>query len=59
MSNSPDKDGSIERAKELMASLLRQPPKHHDEMKVGKRPPAKSKERPATKGRVHKGKTRD
>jgi hypothetical protein len=41
MSKPPPKD-DIEGAKRLMGALVRQPPKHHNEMKVGKPRPKKA-----------------
>jgi hypothetical protein len=56
--NKPELD---EATKQIAARLLQMPPKRHDEMKIGK--PMKSadnpKTRPASKGRVHKGRTKD
>ena len=40
-----DKDG-LNATKALMGALLRQPPKLHDEMKVGKKPKPKPKKKP-------------
>jgi len=50
---------TIARAEAALKRMLNTPPKPHSEMKVGK-PKAKTsaKERPASKGRVHKGRTR-
>jgi hypothetical protein len=47
MSKRPPED-DIEGAKRLMGALVRQPPKPHDEMKVGKKGPKakKSAEKP-------------
>ena len=45
------------RADDALKRMLSTPPKPHQEMKLGKSKSAK--ERPATKGRVHKGKTKD
>jgi hypothetical protein len=43
----------------VIKHMLSTPPKLHKEMKIGKRKAkAGAKERPASKGRVHKGKTR-
>jgi hypothetical protein len=55
MARKPDLDEQTVRIAEQM---LRMPPKPHDDMKLGARKLAKPvKERPASKGRVHKGKT--
>jgi hypothetical protein len=48
---------TIARAEAALKRMLATPPKHHSAMKLGKRK-EKAKERPASKGRVHKGKTR-
>jgi hypothetical protein len=43
----------------IMARMVRMPPKLHKEMKLSKRKAkAETKERPASKGRAHKGKSR-
>jgi hypothetical protein len=49
---------TVRRRDEALFRALSTPPKRHAEMKLGKKakPP---KERPASKGRVHKGKTKD
>jgi hypothetical protein len=45
---------------QIAKRLLNTPPKPHSEMKIGKRKAkATTKERPASKGRVHKGKSRN
>ena len=50
---------TIARAEAALKRMLATPPKPHSEMKLGKRKAkAQRKERPASKGRVHKGKTR-
>jgi hypothetical protein len=56
MAKNPDLD---EPTRRIAARLLKTPPKPHDQMKLGqtKSAPIKQKERPASKGRVHKGKT--
>ena len=47
------------RMNEALRRALTSPPKPHSEMKLGKRKAkANPKERPASKGRVHKGRTR-
>jgi hypothetical protein len=47
------------RMNEALRRALTSPPKPHSEMKIGKRKAeARTKERPASKGRVHKGRTR-
>jgi hypothetical protein len=47
------------RMNEALRRALTSPPKPHSEMKIGKRKAeARPKERPASKGRVHKGRTR-
>jgi hypothetical protein len=47
------------RRDEALLRALNTPAKPHSEMKIGKRKAeAKPKERPASKGRVHKGKSR-
>jgi hypothetical protein len=44
-------------ATRIMESMVRMPPKAHEDMKLGTRKrPKLLKERPASKGRVHKGK---
>jgi hypothetical protein len=50
---------TVARAEAALKRMLATPPKPHKEMKLGK-PKAKAqpKERPASKGRVHKGRTR-
>jgi len=53
--NDPSTTDPMERTKEIMRRLAEMPPKPHKPL--GVRP--KSKERPASKGRVHKGKTRN
>jgi hypothetical protein len=46
-------------ASRIMESMVLMPPKHHEDMKLGTRKHAsQAKQRPASKGRVHKGKTR-
>jgi hypothetical protein len=47
-----------EPTRRIAERLLSMPPKPHSEMKLGKRKSAtkKHKERPPSKGRVHKGK---
>jgi len=52
--NDPSADDPMKRTKEIMRRLAEMPPKPHKPL--GVRP--KSKRRPASKGRVHKGKTR-
>jgi hypothetical protein len=44
MSKRPQDD--LEATKRLMGALLRQPPKPHDEMKLGKKRKAKRKKKP-------------
>jgi hypothetical protein len=45
---------------QIAKPILSMPPKQHKDMKFGKsRVKAEPKERPASKGRVHKGRTRD
>jgi len=56
MSNAP-KPNLDEVTLRIARTILNTPPKPHDEMKLGKGKPAK--ERPASKGRAHKGKTKD
>jgi hypothetical protein len=62
MSNKPDPTKDPEFQK-VVRHLLNTPPKPHSEMKLGKGKPVpnkksnESKTRPASKGRVHKGKT--
>ena len=58
----PTKDPEFQK---VVRHLLDTPPKPHSEMKIGKRkakpsskPASESKTRPASKGRVHKGRTR-
>jgi hypothetical protein len=54
-------DEETERRREdALKRMLSMPPKHHDEMKLGKgrKSSAESKTRPVSKGRVHKGKSR-
>jgi hypothetical protein len=53
----PDLD---EPTRRIAERLLNMPPKPHAEMKLGKTKIllGKQKERPASKGRVHKGRTR-
>jgi hypothetical protein len=64
MAKAPESDGyteeeTIERAEAALKRMLSTPPKPHSEMKIGKRKPkAQPKERPASNGRVHKGRTR-
>jgi hypothetical protein len=40
-----DSEKGLEATKALMGALLRQPPKHHDEMKVGKKAKKAAKKR--------------
>jgi hypothetical protein len=47
-----DEPGMEERFQRTLRNLINTPPKHRPA------PPSKPKERPASKGRVHKGKTR-
>jgi hypothetical protein len=47
---------TIARAEAALKRMLSTPPKQHVEMKLGKSKSAK--ERPASKGRVHKGRTK-
>jgi hypothetical protein len=47
-----DEPGMAERFQRALRKALNTPPKHRTA------PPPKMKERPASKGRVHKGKTR-
>jgi hypothetical protein len=42
----------------VVKHMLNTPPKLHKEMRIGKKAKARPKEWPASKGRVHKGKTR-
>ena len=50
---------TIARAEAALKRMLTTPHRPHSEMKIGKRKPkAEPKERPASKGRVHKGRTR-
>jgi hypothetical protein len=51
----------VERRESALKRMLSTPPKPHDEMKLGKgrKLPGEPKTRPSSKGRVHKGKTRD
>jgi hypothetical protein len=52
-------DETVARAEAALKCMLATPPKPHSAMKVGKhKAKAKPKERPAAKGRVHKGRTR-
>jgi hypothetical protein len=52
----PTKDPEFQK---VLQHLLNTPPKPHSEMKLGKRKAkVETKERPASKGRVHKGRTR-
>jgi hypothetical protein len=45
-------------ATRIMESIVRMPPKPHEDMKLGThKRPTPTKERPASKGRVHKGKS--
>jgi hypothetical protein len=58
----PNEAASMETAKRIMKRLAETPYEPHKSL--GKRPskapyPPKAKERPASKGRVHKGKTRN
>jgi hypothetical protein len=53
------------RRDDVIRRMANTPPKPHSEMKLGKdktkpgrKPASESKTRPASKGRVHKGKTR-
>jgi hypothetical protein len=59
-SDSPLDDEEIARRRDaVIKHMLNTPPKPHSEMKIGKRKAkVEPKERPASKGRVHKGKTR-
>jgi hypothetical protein len=53
------KEETTARAEAALKRMLATPPKPHSEMKIGKRKAkAHPKERPASKGRVHKGKSR-
>jgi len=47
-----DEPGMSERFQRTLRNLINTPPKHRTA------PPSKAKGRPASKGRVHKGKTR-
>jgi len=47
-----DEPGMAERFQRTLRNLINTPPKHRTA------PTSKAKERPASKGRVHKGKTR-
>jgi hypothetical protein len=50
----------IDAAKRLIGALVRQPPRVHEDMKAKKTPQAVDKKaRPASKGRVRKGKSGD
>jgi hypothetical protein len=42
-----ESDKGLEATKALMGALLRQPPKHHDEMKIGKRAKQAAKKKPS------------
>jgi hypothetical protein len=61
----PSHDKDIEQAKRIMAALVRQPPKTHDEMKVGKGKPTKRvlnmppkpREKPAGDDKIKVGKS--
>ena len=48
------------RREDALKRMLSTPPKQHDEMKLakGKKSASEPKTRPASKGRVHKGRTR-
>jgi hypothetical protein len=46
------------RREAALKRMLSTPHKPHDELKLGKKPVRASKTRPASKGRVHKGRTR-
>lgn len=46
MMSSKGKDADLEEAKKLMAALVRQPPKLHDEMKLGNKKPAQEQAEP-------------
>jgi hypothetical protein len=48
-----DEPGMEERFQRTLRNLINTPPKHRPA------PPSKTKARPASKGRVHKGKTRN
>jgi hypothetical protein len=53
--------GLDEETRRIAERLLNTPPKHHEDMKIGKPTPKRtdeSKNRPASKGRVHKGRTK-
>jgi hypothetical protein len=56
MEKKPDLD---EQTRRIAERLLNTPPKPHDEMKLGKSKKlvGNPKTRPASKGRVHKGRT--
>jgi hypothetical protein len=57
MIEKPPKKSDI--ATKIMERMVRMPPKQHKDMKLGKpRAKAGPKERSASKGRVHKGKSR-
>jgi hypothetical protein len=47
-----------EPTRQIAERLINMPPKQHKDMKLGKSKAKDTKERPASKGRVHKGKTR-
>ncbi len=49
-----DSDKGLEATRALMGALLRQPPKQHDEMKVGKKQKAK-KAKPKKPGKSYSG----
>jgi hypothetical protein len=51
----PDLDEATIKIAERILSM---PPKQHKDMKLGKSKAKDAKERPASKGRVHKGKFR-
>jgi hypothetical protein len=51
---------TVRRREDALKRMLSTPPKQHNEMKLGKgkNSPRDKKTRPASKGRVHKGRTR-
>ena len=53
-----DPEEAARRSYEVLRHMLSRPPQPHNKNRSSPRPP-KAKERPASKGRVHKGKGRN
>jgi hypothetical protein len=57
MAKAPDRDDKLENAKRLMGALVRMKPKPHEEIKVGKKAKATTRQRSKIKKLEHDDQT--